>query len=87
MFLKKEENILAKGEIEVYYGYLNFNEDGNAADGCSEEITIKFDYIIARLEELEEEYQEKLNFYRSKYEEFIEEFKEIMREHGKNIEF
>lgn len=87
LFLKKEENILAKGEIEVYYGYLNFNEDGNAADGCSEEITIKFDYIIARLEELEEEYQEKLNFYRSKYEEFIEEFKEIMREHGKNIEF
>lgn len=87
LFLKEDEKIIAKGIIEVYYGYLNFNDDGNAADGCEEDITIEFDYIIIELEKIEKEFQDKLYFYNYKYEEITQEFKEIMNEHNDNVEF
>lgn len=87
LFLKKAEQIIAIGKIEVYYGYLNFNEDGNADDGCAESITIEFDGIISELKEIEEEYQNILDYYSDKYDEFIEKFKEFMNENNEDVEF
>ena len=87
LFLKKAEQIIVTGTIEVYYGYLNFNEDGNAGDGCAESITIEFDGIISALKEIEEEYQNTLDSYSNKYNEFIEKFKELMNENNEDVEF
>lgn len=87
LFLKENEKIIAKGVIEVYYGFFNIDDDGNAADGCEEYITIEFDNIITKLEEIEEDFQNELDFYNSEYEEIIQNFKEIMNENNDNIEF
>lgn len=56
--LKKDDEIIAESYIEVFYGYMNFDEDGNAADGCESEISVNFYNIIEALNNLCEEYQE-----------------------------
>lgn len=40
------------GVIDINYGYLNFNEDGNAADGEQEDIQIFLDDILNATEEI-----------------------------------
>lgn len=87
LFIKEDEKVIAKGMIEVYYGYLNFDDDGNADDGCEEYITIELDNIIEKLEKIEKAFRNELDFYNSEYEEIIQNFKEIMNENNDNIEF
>lgn len=87
LFIKEDEKVIAKGMIEVYYGYLNFDDDGNADDGCEEYITIELDNIIEKLEKIEEAFQNELDFYNSEYEKITQNFKEIMNENNDNIEF
>lgn len=87
LFLKKDEKIIARGVIEVYYGFFNIDDDGNAADGCEENITIELDNIIIELEKIEKEFKEKLDFYKFEYKEIIQKFKEIMTNHNENVEF
>ncbi|MCT4662788.1 MAG: PIN domain-containing protein [Tissierellales bacterium] len=41
---------VSSGEIEVYYGYMTFNSDGNASDGSEESIDFKTDDIACEIE-------------------------------------
>jgi len=43
---------IKKGEVRIYYGFLNFNDDGNAGDGAEESIDIEIDNIIEELENI-----------------------------------
>ena len=50
--------VIIESHIEITYGYMNFDEDGNAADGCDEDIEVNFDEVILALKEILKEYQE-----------------------------
>lgn len=41
---------IKKGEVRLYYGFLNFNDDGNAADGAEESIEVEIDNVVEELE-------------------------------------
>jgi transposase InsO family protein len=49
--------VIAESHIEITYGYMNFDEDGNAADGCGEDIEVNFKMVILALKEILKEYQ------------------------------
>lgn len=44
--LHKNDNRISYGEIEVYYGYLNFDEDGGASDGSADSIDYHLEKVI-----------------------------------------
>ncbi|WP_342550000.1 PIN domain-containing protein [Paenibacillus sp. FSL P2-0089] len=44
--LYKNEERISYGEIEVYYGFINFDEDGGAADGSDESFTYRLERVI-----------------------------------------
>ena len=50
--------VISESHIEITYGYMNFDEDGNAADGCGEDIEVNFNMVILALKEILKEYQE-----------------------------
>jgi hypothetical protein len=56
--LKRDAEIIAESYIEITYGYMNFNEDGNATDGCESDIKVNLNSIIEALNNLHEEYQD-----------------------------
>jgi len=47
--LYKESTLLAEGKIIIYYGYIEFNDDGNVGDGAAEDISMNIDNIIDKL--------------------------------------
>lgn len=49
---KKDGQICAKGYISVTYGFIEFDDDGGAADGCEEEISYYSQDITDFLEEI-----------------------------------
>jgi hypothetical protein len=52
--LYKNSNRIEAGSINIEYGYLNFNDNGNADDGQSDSIDIQVDEILERLDEIKE---------------------------------
>jgi predicted nucleic acid-binding protein len=48
----KKGKIQAQGDIEVIYGFINYDEDGGAADGCEEEITYCYEQITEFLKKI-----------------------------------
>ncbi|NRT87284.1 PIN domain-containing protein [Clostridium beijerinckii] len=54
ILIYKGDNLLEKGDINVYYGYINFNDDGNVGDGAEESITFDIDKIIGKLLEIKD---------------------------------
>lgn len=53
--LHKNKERISYGEIEVYYGYINFDEDGGAADGSEESIDYRLENVINDLTEVIQE--------------------------------
>lgn len=47
-----KKNNIANANIEINYGYVEFNDEGNVGDACDEEITYNFDYLVEKLEEI-----------------------------------
>lgn len=52
-----EGTVISTSNIEITYGYMNFDEDGNASDGCMQEIEVNFNEVILKVKEILEEYQ------------------------------
>lgn len=48
--LHKNQERISYGEVEVYYGFINFDEDGGAADGSDESITYHLENVIGNIE-------------------------------------
>ncbi|MDH8679498.1 PIN domain-containing protein [Fusibacter bizertensis] len=48
----KDKTLVSKGEIEIYYGYMNFDEDGNADDGAEESMNFRLEKLYLSLENL-----------------------------------
>ncbi|MEH7387604.1 hypothetical protein V7147_19700, partial [Bacillus sp. JJ1521] len=59
--LHKNENRISYGEIELYYGYMNFDEDGGASDGSTETIDYRLEKVINDLKEIVQENRELIN--------------------------
>ncbi len=59
--LHKNERRISHGEIEVHYGYMDFDEDGGAGDGSVESIDYRLDEVINNLTELIQEYRNSIN--------------------------
>lgn len=53
--LHKNEDRLSYGEVKVYYGYMNFDEDGGASDGATEKIDYRLEKVINDLGKIVEE--------------------------------
>ncbi|UZW13177.1 PIN domain-containing protein [Clostridium pasteurianum] len=47
--LYKENTLIVENRISVYYGYINFDEDGNVGDASEEHIDVYIDNIISKL--------------------------------------
>ncbi|MEK5440102.1 MULTISPECIES: PIN domain-containing protein [Paenibacillus] len=59
--LHKNAEKISEGEIEVYYGYINFDEDGGAADGSDESTTYRLERIIRDLSEVVQKSRDSVN--------------------------
>ncbi|MGX5623666.1 PIN domain-containing protein [Bacillus cereus] len=59
--LHKNEDRISYGEIEVYYGYMNFNEDGGASDGALENIDYCLEKVVDDLKGVVQEYINQIN--------------------------
>ena len=46
------------GSIDIIYGFITYNDDGNVDNGCSEDITYDTDLIVNAIEVLVEELEE-----------------------------
>lgn len=68
----KENNIT--GNIEVIYGFVEENDEGNIADSCSSQIDVNIENIIGKIEEI------KIGLYdlTQKHENYIENLKKII---------
>lgn len=64
---KKDGEVCAKGYISVTYGFIEFDDDGGAADGCEEDISYFDQQVTTFLEQIAFE-----------WEEFIEEQRRII---------
>lgn len=62
--LHKNKNRISYGEIEVYYGYMNFDDDGGASDGSAESIDYRLEKVISDLTEIVQEYKDSINKFR-----------------------
>ena len=51
----KNDRVIQDGEINIYYGFINFNDDGNVGDGAEEEISISIDGLLTKLVEVKED--------------------------------
>lgn len=47
--LYKGNRLLEEGEIDVYYGYIKFDDDGNVDDGANESVNVSIDNILDSL--------------------------------------
>lgn len=56
--LINSSELIAESCIEITYGYMCFDEDGNAADGCESDIEIDFHNVIKALDCVREDYEE-----------------------------
>ncbi|WP_435924450.1 PIN domain-containing protein [Paenibacillus sp. DYY-L-2] len=59
--LHKNAEKISEGEIEVYYGYINFDEDGGAADGSEESKTYRLEKVIRDLSEVVQKNRDSVN--------------------------
>ncbi|WP_238322839.1 hypothetical protein [Gorillibacterium massiliense] len=59
--LHKNEERISCGEIEVYYGFINFDEDGGAADSSEELISYRLKKVICNLTEVVQENRDSVN--------------------------
>ncbi|MEB2301597.1 PIN domain-containing protein [Lysinibacillus xylanilyticus] len=50
IYLEKNGDSISTGEIEVYYGFINENEDGGAADSSEQQITYRLEDVIDALD-------------------------------------
>lgn len=53
--LYKNAQRVSQGEIEVYYGFSNTNEDGQAGDGAEDSLDYRFEKIVSHLTEIIQE--------------------------------
>ncbi|GEM_PF-645046 len=55
IYLYNGDISIAEGDIEIYYGYINYNEDGNVSDGAKQRIELNITNILSRLTEIKDE--------------------------------
>ena len=53
-----ENERIARGNIEITYGFVKFDDDGGVADACDEDIDYQADRIIASIIEIVDELEE-----------------------------
>jgi rubrerythrin len=59
--LRKNQYLISHGEIEVSYGYINFDEDGGASDGLAESIDYRLEKVINDLKDVVQETKASIN--------------------------
>ena len=59
--LYDEEEIIARGEIELTVGYIEYDDDGGVADGLDDEIDYSYSSIIEQLDNFILEQNEYIN--------------------------
>lgn len=54
IMLYKDNILIVEDYIEVYYGYITFDDDGNVDDGAEENIDVNIDRIIEKLTDIKD---------------------------------
>lgn len=52
--LYKNDRVIQESEINIYYGFINFNDDGNVDDGAKEQILVNIDNLLIELVQIKE---------------------------------
>lgn len=60
VFLLSDKEILARGYVKLTVGYLDFDEDGGAADGIEDSIDYEVDDVLDALKDLISDLKEEL---------------------------
>ena len=56
LILSEGEKIVSTSQIELVYGFMEFDDDNNAGDGCEDEIGLDFADIITSIDDMVSEY-------------------------------
>lgn len=52
--LYRSDKLIASGSINIYYGFIEYDEDGNVGNGSGEDITVNIDNVISKLIDIKE---------------------------------
>lgn len=66
--------IEAQGRIDITYGFIDFNDEGNVDDGCEEDISYETDSITIEIDKLVNELEQYVHCEEQKVETLREEF-------------
>ena len=56
LHLYKNDKVIQESEINIYYGFVKFNDDGNFDDGAKEQISVNIDNLLIKLSEIKKAY-------------------------------
>ena len=72
VYLLKGNRVIEEGSIDIYYGYIEFDEDGNVGDGAESSITINIENINSKLIDIKENIISKLQWRIDKIQKIID---------------
>lgn len=61
VYLYKNDTLIERGYINIYYGFIEFDDDGNVGDGAQDDISLNLDDIISKLLDIKEDIINNLN--------------------------
>ncbi|NFO40476.1 hypothetical protein FDB42_10235 [Clostridium botulinum] len=74
LYLYKNNTVIKEGNINIYYGYIEFDDDGNVGDGAQDDISVDIDNIISKLIDIKDDIISNLQLKISQLEELNDNF-------------
>lgn len=70
--LYKGDKLIEEGCINIYYGFIEYDDDGNVSDGAEEDIAVNIDKLLSQLIDIKEDIIKELNIRTTKFQSLIE---------------
>lgn len=70
--LYKGDKLIEEGSINIYYGFIEYNDDGNVCDGADEYIEVNIEKLLSKLIDIKEDVIKELNIKTTKFQGLIE---------------
>lgn len=70
--LYKGDKLIEEGCINIYYGFIEYDDDGNVGDGAEKDIAVNIDKLLSQLIDIKEDIIKELNIRTTKFQSLIE---------------
>lgn len=70
--LYKGDKLIEEGCINIYYGFIEYDDDGNVGDGAEEDIAVNINKLLSQLIDIKEDIIKELNIRTTKFQSLIE---------------